>query len=253
MRNVTICAVILLVTSTAMAADATFEDLTLAPESYWDGSDASGGFTSGGFFFENNNSGWWKGWSYSNVTDNTTPGIGNEFSAIPGSGVDGSSNYGVAFGWDDPFALFGRPRTELAGPRVIDGPYFTNTTYAYLSMLNGDAFAKQFGGLTGDDEDWFLLTITGLNGETETGTVEFFLADYRFANNALDYIVDQWTWVDLTSLGEVTALEFDLGSSDVSGGFLNTPSYFAMDTLVPEPASMLLLTAGAMALLRRRK
>ena len=47
MRNVTICAVILLVTSTAMAADATFEDLTLAPESYWDGSDASGGFTSG--------------------------------------------------------------------------------------------------------------------------------------------------------------------------------------------------------------
>ena len=44
---------------------------------------------------------------------------------------------------------------------VIDGLYVTNNNYAYYSMLNGDAFAKKFGGGSSDDEDWFLLTITG--------------------------------------------------------------------------------------------
>jgi hypothetical protein len=34
-------------------------------------------------------------------------------------------------------------------------------TYAALSMRDGDGFAKQFGGASGDDPDYFLLTITG--------------------------------------------------------------------------------------------
>ena len=31
----------------------TFDDLTLTPNSYWDGSDSTFGFTSGGVYFEN--------------------------------------------------------------------------------------------------------------------------------------------------------------------------------------------------------
>jgi len=247
-----------------MAIDATFEDVPLpGPESFYNGSDSAGGFTSGSFRFDNTCTydpvygWWWKGWACSNVTDTTIVpdhGVDNQYSAIPGRGEGGSSNYGVSYGHDDPWDIFGRTRMTLTGgPRVVDGAYFTNTAWAYYSMLNGDTYAKKFGGATGDDGDYFLLTITGLNGETETGTVNFYLADYGFADNSLDYIIDEWTWVDLTGLGEVTSLEFDLDSSDKASGFLNTPAYFAMDNMVPEPASMLLLTAGAMALLRRHR
>jgi hypothetical protein len=52
----------------------------------------------------------------------------------------------------------------------------------------------------------------------------------------------------------VAALEFELASSDEAFGFLNTPSYFALDdlVLVPEPASALLLAAGLAQLAPRR-
>ena len=138
--------------------------------------------------------------------------------------------------------------------------YITNTTYAALSMLNGDSFAKKFGGASGNDPDWFLLTITGKNASGgTTGTVDFYLADYQFENNANDYIVDDWTFVDLTALGDIVkSLEFALSSSDVGQWGMNTPASFAMDslTVVPEPSTLVLLcgagVAGAVWRYRRR-
>jgi len=44
--------------------------------------------------------------------------------------------------------------------------------------------------------------------------------------------VEDWTWVDLTSLGtQVVSLEFELTSSDVGEFGMNTPSYFLFDNL----------------------
>jgi hypothetical protein len=44
------------------------------------------------------------------------------------------------------------------------------------------------------------LTIEGLDATgASVGTVEFYLADYRFSNNALDYILEEWAEVDLTA------------------------------------------------------
>jgi hypothetical protein len=122
-------------------------------------------------------------------------------------------------------------------------------------MRDGDTYAKKFGGSSGDDEDWFKLIIKGIDSEGGySGTVEFYLADFRYANNDLDYISDDWTWVDLSSLGDVTGLEFSMASSDTYYGYMNTPSYFAMDNLVPEPATFVLLSlAGAISLRRRRR
>lgn len=222
-----------------------FEDLGLAPESAWNGSDGSGGFHSGPVFFENvyvPSFSYWYGFAASTTTDTTTPGFGNQYSAIPGSGVSGSATYAVFF--DD---AFDDPRVVLPTERVALGFHATNTTYTYLSMRDGDAFAKQFGGPSGDDPDWFTLTISGYDAAgVLTGTVDFDLADFRFADGSLDYIVDEWTWVDLTSLGAVKELGFALSSSDTSGGFLNTPGYFAMDglTIVPEPGTAVLVGVG---------
>jgi hypothetical protein len=210
---------------------ATFEDLTLPPESYWNGADGSGGFHSGTAAFNNNyNSTWdsWDGFSYSNITDTTATGMAAQYNAIVGTGQGGSQNYAVAYiGWTEP------PTVTLDTARVLCGLYVTNTCYSYYAMRDGDDRSEKFGGDTGDEPDWFLLTITGKDGAGHvTGTVDFYLADFRFEDNVLDYIVGTWQFVDLTSLGKVKSLEFSLSSSDVGDWGMNTPAYFAMDTLV---------------------
>ena len=149
------------------------------------------------------------------------------------------------------------PVISLPTATIVEGGYFTNTTYAALSMLQGDAFSKKFGGASGNDPDWFVLNITGHNGQTTTGQVDFHLADYRFSDNSQDFILDQWTWVDLSSLGAVTDLSFSFDSSDVGSFGVNTPVYFALDHLtvqtIPEPTSAcLLITSGVMVIRRKR-
>lgn len=238
----------------AMAAVADFENNPLESESYWNGSDLSTGFVSGDAWFGNNYDttyGSWDGFSYSNTTDTITEGYTNQFSAFTGSGKD-SDTYGIAFDGfsSNPTISFGAVTGEDYDS-TISGAWITNTTYAYLSMTNGDSFAKKFGGDSGDDEDWFLLTITGVteNGYTPN-TVEFYLADFRFEDNNQDYIVDNWTWVDFSSLGDVIGLEFSLTSSDVGQYGMNTPAYFAMDDLnaVPVPGAIILLGSGLLGI-----
>jgi hypothetical protein len=229
---------ILLTAGAAQAVTVTFDDLTLSAESYWNGSDGSGGFVSGGVHFSNNyDADWgsWDGFAYSNLTDTTTMGFSAQYNAVAGSGQGGSANYAVCYaGWTTP------PAMMLPEPGFIDGLYVTTSNYAYYSMLNGDAFAKKFGGETGDDPDFFLLTINGKDADGYTvGTVDFYLADYRFEDNGEDYIVSTWQFVDLTSLGEVMSLEFAFSSSDVGDFGMNTPAYIAIDTITYYPASSL--------------
>lgn len=199
-------------------------------------------YTDGSMNFELSfNSAWqsYSGWAISNETDVVTPGYGNQFSAITGSGANASSQYGVCYvsQWANNRIL------SDGGGWVFTEMKVTNTTYAYDAMLNGDGFSKIFGTDTSasgvndgtNGEDWFLLTIYSIGYDSLLigDSINFYLADYRFANSADDYIINTWETIDLTSLwanGDFLGLDFVLSSSDTSGGFgMNTPSYFAMD------------------------
>ena len=237
----------------ALAQTANFQDLPLSPNSAYNGSDGAGGFTSGGVTFSNNYNttfGSWSGFAYSNKTDATTAGFGNQYSAAPGSGAGGSSTYGVSYtGGSDAIVT-------LPAGRTVASASFANTTYAYLSMRDGDGFAKKFGGASGTDPDFFKLTINGLNDANAIiGSVEFYLADFRSAVGAEDFIRSNWTDVDLSSLSAARKLSFELSSSDNSAFGMNTPAYFAIDNLVtvPEPGATALLAVACLTALRRRR
>lgn len=170
----------------------------------------------------------WSGFAISADTDVTTPGFLNQYSSIAGTGADGSQAYAVSFA--SPPATMARPNK---GDQFIKGLAINNATYAYLSMLDGDSFAKKFGGVTGDDPDYFLLTIKGYwAGELLSDSLNHYLADYRFEDNSQDYIQRDWSTLDIfNSIGPADSLSFQLSSTDVGQFGMNTPAYFCVDNI----------------------
>jgi hypothetical protein len=259
-----------------------FDDLTLEAKSHWAGPDPNGEtvngdfgpevvgeFASRGAAFVNRyglDFGTWSGFAYSNHSDSTTPGHINQFSAVTGDGRGpGTDNYGLAFANStlgdapiDAAALNKLPTFHIPFGRSVESAWITNTTYAAFSMRDGDMFAKKFGGESGDDPDWFKATAYGIDAEGGVldASVDFYLADFRSANSAEDYIVTDWTQWDLSPLAGAASLHFNFSSSDVAPWGMNTPAYFAMDdltlTTIPEPASILLVAFGCVAVATRK-
>lgn len=275
---------------------ANFDDLTLAPGSYWNGPDPDGTqepdpfggdqpvtvgtFQSGGARFSNRyNPNYafdgvtnWGGFAYSNVQDTTTKRYANQFAAFAGTGAGpGADNYAVAFGYDgdldptDPGQLLDLPWVELPDGAAPLSMLVTNTTLTALTILEGDdfGFTGPFGGPSGTDPDWFKLTVYGTDatGAALASSVEFYLADYRGDD---DYVIRDWTEVDLSTLAGATRLHFNLTSSDTDPIFgMNTPGFFALDdlrfsgaTAIPEPSTLAMLglgLAGASAIAVRRR
>lgn len=141
-------------------------------------------------------------------------------------GHRGSQTFAVATGIESTFShvpeiFFSNTSEE----RVFDHMWVTNSTCAVMSMLNGDAYAKKF-----DLGDWFKLSVYGEKADgTVTGPVEFYLADMRSPSSY--GIVTRWTKVNLSVLGAVTKLKFDMSSSDTGAYGMNTPAYFCFDDI----------------------
>lgn len=208
-----------------------FEEYAIGVDSFLNGSNGTNLFSSGNISLDNDyNATWmsWTGWAISSGTDVTSTEFSN-LSTINGTGYDGSNNYAVSFSSDQTIMHLDN---DAAG-EVVTGMYVNNLTVAHNIIKDGNMFAKKFGGITGDDPDFFLLTIKKyLGGNLSSETVEFYLADYRFSDNSEDYIVDEWTWVDLTSLGQADSLAFTLSSTDNGTYGMNTPAYFAIDNVI---------------------
>ena len=212
-----------------LPAVADFENLELADESHMSVSteddDDRTEFQSGDFEFATgcmSDYDYWYWFGYANQTGNTYTTLDDQWKNVVGGGYADSKTYGVAYA-----AAFNGPcyATVLNHEDgiVVPGFYITNSAYAYSSMTNGDGFAKKF-----EKGDWFLLTITGYDANDEvTGTKEYYLADLRDAAKA--YIINDWRYVDLSGLGEVAKLGFELTSSDNGSYGMNTPAYFCFD------------------------
>lgn len=214
---------------TVTVGTATFDDVTLGSNGYWQGESGDNEMFSGGWFFTNYympEYSFWGGFTASNHTDMSQSGLSAQYTAATGAGYDGSTQYGVAYCMGvqtDVYAADGIAHT-------VTGCYVTNNLWAYQNMHDGDATATAFGGPTGNDPDWFKLTATGKNASGQTvGTAEFYLADYRFANNDDDYILNTWEWFDLSTLGAVHTISFSLSSSKNNSGGMITPAYFCIE------------------------
>ncbi len=240
MKKVYFFTVALLATTNIFSQDSgdtlTFESFDLGTDDYYNGSDGNGDFTIGSFTLTNSyNSEWdsWSGFAVSKVQDIATAGFGNQYASFANGGAAGSEKYGV---WYNGTIEFGTAK-------VVKSLQVTNTTYAALSMRDGDSFGKQFGSpnnAAGDPDgtegkDWFLLQIIPLNENDELvgDTIDFYLADYRFDDDTDDYIVNTWETIDLGNV-EASKLTFLLSSSDNGDWGMNTPGYFAIDNLVAD-------------------
>jgi|GEM_PF-1741684 len=206
---------------------------------------------SSGVQFSNENAPWGfsGGFLISNRTDTVTPGydptigdfgaVVNDSSSFAGGGAgEGDDNFAIGFGFLDGLdatsldQLASLPHVVLPEDQKVVAAQITNTTWAGLSMLNGDGFAKVFGGTSGNDPDFFRLTVYGSeDGVPLSESVEFFLADYRSENNDEDFVLNEWQRVDLTPLSSADRLYFNLDSSDVGDFGMNTPAYFAIDDI----------------------
>lgn len=265
-------------TSSAMAAIVTFEDRTLFTGNsgtddgqpggqYFNGDSGQGsntnGWISGNTLFSNSYStdfgGFWSGWAYSNVINSVSSGFTNQYASAAGGGsnamggVSAGENYAIGYQAGSYFNL-----PAGMAPASVD---VTNSTYARNSMRDGDAFAKNFGGATGNDMDRFSVSFIGHDGLNASGSViaavEVALADFTFADNTQDFILSDWTNIDLTSLTGSRSVSLQFASTDVGQFGINTPTFVAIDNLslvsVPEPGGLgTLCIITALAFARRR-
>ena len=223
--------------------EATFEEIELGEESYWNGSDKRGTqidggygsvayantFVSGSFRFNNTYNETWNSWSGFAVSNTTSVVFNNydtdQYNSAVGHGHDGSANYAVVYPYGERIEVMNKPEGEVVG-----GFYVTNTANNVKAYTEGD-------GMTGKFEagDWCKLTITGYRADGTSADVEVYLADYRSASEAERGYIDNWQWVDLTSLGKVVELGFAVSSSHNNEYGMTTPGYFCMDGLNGEP------------------
>ena len=101
------------------------------------------------------------------------------------------------------------------------GVYVCNHPWPYYGCVHGDGSARAF-----DEGDYFELTAVGVAADgTQTSTS---IRLVEFTDGQLKALND-WTYFDLSSLGEVESVYFTLNSTDVGAYGMNTAAYFCMD------------------------
>jgi hypothetical protein len=214
-----------------------FEDVALGAEGYYNGSDKTGEEMNGSwvkyirsnsaeFINQYGESAWgafWSGFSISSLKDTVTPGFGNQYSTVAGSGATGSVKFALAY--DSAVVLMQSHLADVVNPYARPKSLMiTNSTYTYRTIKEGDLFTSKF-----EAGDWYKIIIRGYKSTEQTGLVEYYLADFREGKSL---VFKDWKKVDLSGLGEVDRIVFTFDSSDKTAGWLNTPAYACIDNLI---------------------
>ena len=232
MKHILLLAAALTSATLSFSQSIDFENISIAQDTFSDGRDSTLIFTSGDFEFpvlyDTSFNYWASGFAMSTMRDTSDGSFMNLYSAyssdVNSENIYTTGNLGSGLITMSTLTVFDR---DL----VWHNLEITNTTYAYKSILNGDAFAKKFGGSTGDDPDYFFVRIYGTSN-LEIDSIDFYLADYRFEDSVQDYIINDWTEVDLSALPKnSTEISFKLFSSDTGAFGINTPIFFSLDNI----------------------
>ena len=111
----------------------------------------------------------------------------------------------------------------------VKGVYVAMNPITYYTVMYGSAYSKPFE----KDGDFLDFIAVGYDSEGETGRVSMRLAGYD-TDSGLQ-MSTKWQWLDLSSLGEVSKVDFCFNGSDYSEYGLNTPCYVCLDKLVVAP------------------
>ena len=208
----------------------------------WGALNYSGTFLSGSYAFTNNCIPYWgsfDGFAYSRSTSasfSAATFASDQFNAVTGGDYDGSGSFAVGY-----VGYGSQPTVEVLNDvdgDVVKGFYVTNSAYTADAIVNGDGqqnVKDANGNDCASDEgfhqgDYVLLTVTGYDKSgVQTGTVDFYLADYRSAESSEWYYVRDWQWVSLTSLGTVKRITFSMSATRSNNWGTTTPTYFCMD------------------------
>jgi hypothetical protein len=101
------------------------------------------------------------------------------------------------------------------------GVYVCNHPWPYYGCLHGDGTGRAF-----EEGDYFELTAHGVAADGTETTTSINLVE--FVDGQLNALND-WTFFDLSSLGEVESVYFTMNSTDSGAYGMNTAAYFCMD------------------------
>ena len=101
------------------------------------------------------------------------------------------------------------------------GVYVCNHPWPYYGCEHGDGFGRPFA-----EGDYFELVAHGVAEDGSETTVSMNLVEYT---DGQLIAANDWTFFDLSGLGEVTSVYFTLNSTDVGDYGMNTAAYFCMD------------------------
>ncbi len=212
------------------SADATFDDLGLAENSYRNGyADNVAGQTSkiysGGFAFDNY---YYPDWMYYSgfaaSTLNTNDFVDyteGQFKSVTAAGHE-SAGFGVLYAnlWTGQFYITTLQSKEGS---TVGGVYLCNDAYTYTAITKGDSHCQPFA-----EGDYHRVVFRG--DDPDGQEVVFYLADFR---DGKQDIVTDWTYCDLTPLGKVKKIEVTTESSNDG-----VPSYACLDDLSYTSASV---------------
>lgn len=142
-----------------------------------------------------------------------------------GGGHNGSNNFVVHYGYADYYNT-GMGMENLPSiyfkdgiSRKVDHIWVNNTTYGLYCFNYGNGLTENIG-----ENDTVCVEAKGFDeNDDETATATFYLV------NGPDNVIMQWTKWDLSALGKVVRVEFNvIGTSDNGYGF-SQPAYFAYD------------------------